>query len=294
MRLCSAILASSIPALAAREETPPPRRPPAARAPPAETAPTPAPRPPPPAPRPRMRTPRCCPRKLLFKRNPDRLPPRAEPRRQAHPLHRAETRRAQRLRVSSADDPRAAKVVTHERTRPIRTAYWARERPSRCSTSNDKGGDENFHVFAVEVESGKEKDLTPFDGVRSNFEGTFDKKPDLVYVTMNRRDKKHMDPVLVDLETGKLDVLLENTEGYEDFVVDHDAQLRMAVKPLPDGGKEAFALDKKKAPKSLFKIPFEDAGGTELVGFDRSGKTVYLIGTPGAATPARRLRLPTT
>jgi dipeptidyl aminopeptidase/acylaminoacyl peptidase len=242
------------------------------------SAPTPAP-----APLPPHADATLLPRKLLFG-NPDRLPPRLSPDGKRI-LFIAPDQGVLNVWVSPADDPKAAKVVTHERTRPIRDAHWA-ENGKQVLYANDKGGDENFHVFAVDVESGQEKDLTPFEGVRADLQDTFDKKPDLVYVTMNRRDKKHMDPVLVDLKTGKLDVLLENTEGYDEMLVDQDAKLRVGVKPQPDGSKEIFALDKKKAPKAIGKIPFEDVQTTSFYGFDRAGKALYVVDSRGRDTSA--------
>jgi dipeptidyl aminopeptidase/acylaminoacyl peptidase len=223
------------------------------------------------------------PRKLLFG-NPARLPPRLSPDGK-HILFIAPSDGVLNVWVGPAGAPGEAKAVTHERTRPIRTAIWA-ETGKQVLYANDKGGDENFHVFAVDVATGKEKDLTPFDGVRSDLLGTSEKLPDMVAVQMNRRDKKHMDPVLIDIRTGKIDVLAENTEGYDGYLLDHDGKLRLAFKPLPDGSKEVFALDKKEPPRSIAKIPFEDAQTTEFLSFDRSGKTVFVRDSRGRDTSA--------
>ncbi len=96
----------------------------------------------------------------------------------------------------------------------------------------------------------------------------FDRHPTVIAAQMNRRDKKHMDPVLVDIKTGKIDVLAENTEGYEGYLVDEDARLRLAIKPQPDGSKEVFSVRKKEAAHGIGKIPFEDTQTTEPETFD--------------------------
>jgi dipeptidyl aminopeptidase/acylaminoacyl peptidase len=285
MRARSPILLASLLALAACEQMSPPVTPPPAVPPPVETATAAPPAPaPPPAPPPPRADATLLPRKLLFG-NPDRLPPELSPDGKRI-FFIAPDQGVLNVWVGPADDPRAAKVVTHERTRPIRTATWA-ETGKHVLYANDKGGDENFHVFAVDVETGQEKDLTPFEGVRSDLHGTFDKHPFLVYVTFNRRDKKHMDPALVDIRSGKVDVLLENTEGYDELLVDQDAKLRLAIKPQADGTKEVFAVGKKKeAPKSIGRIPYEDAQTTSFEGFDRSGKTLYIRESRGRDTSA--------
>jgi dipeptidyl aminopeptidase/acylaminoacyl peptidase len=224
------------------------------------------------------------PRKLLFG-NPDRLPPQLSPDGKRL-LFIAPDQGVLNVWVGPADDVKAAKPVTHERTRPIRTAHFA-ETSDHVLFENDKGGDENFHVFVVDLKTGKERDFTPFEGVRASVEDTFDKKPKLVFGTMNQRDKKHMDPFLVDIETGKIEILAENVQGFEGYVVDADAKLRVAVKPQPDGSKELLVPGKKKDEwKSLTKIPQEDSLVTQPLSFDRAGKTLYFFDSRGRDTAA--------
>src|SRR6202050_2980613 len=54
----------------------------------------------------------------------------------------------------------AAKPITNDRKRGIREHYWALT-GRHVLYVQDEGGDENWRVFSVDVESGKEMDLTP-------------------------------------------------------------------------------------------------------------------------------------
>jgi dipeptidyl aminopeptidase/acylaminoacyl peptidase len=262
------------------EETPAPVAPPPPAPPPAETAPAPpVPAPPPPP----HADASLLPRKLLFG-NPDRLPPKLSPDGKRI-LFIAPDGGVLNVWVGPADDPKAAKVVTHERARPIRDAHWA-ETGAHVIYANDKGGDENFHLFVVDLATGQERDLTPFDGMRAEFGQTFDAHPAVIFALMNKRDKQHMDPVLIDIKTGKIEVLSENTQGYEGYVVDEATKLRLGVLPLPDGTKDIQALGKKGEWKSIGKIPYEDALTTWADHFDRSGKTLYLGDSRGRDTSA--------
>ncbi len=162
---------------------------------------------------------------------------------------------------------------------------WAKTNEQVLYT-NDKGGDENFHIFAVDIKSGLEKDLTPFDGVRAEISDTFISHPTWVLATMNKRDKRFMDPVVIDVKTGKLDVLAENTEGFAGYVNDEDGKLRMAVKVLPDGGQEFLVPGKTKGAWTSFgKVLHEDVQTTEPLGFERNNKTLYFKDSRDA-TPA--------
>jgi dipeptidyl aminopeptidase/acylaminoacyl peptidase len=280
MRARSLLLLLSLSALLACEETPGPVSP---QLTPLPTATAVAPAVPPPNAPPRADA-HLLPRKLLFG-NPDRLPPRISPDGKRI-LFVAPDEGVLNVWVGPAGDVRAAKPVTHERTRPIREAIWA-ETSEHVLYTNDKGGDENFHIFVVDLKKGDQKDLTPFDGVRAEMADTFEKRPALLYGLMNRRDKKAMDPVLIDIKTGKIDVLSENTQGYQSYVVDNDAKLRLAEKPQPDGTKEVFALGKKKDEwQSIAKIPYEDSSLTSPDFFDRTNKTVYWTDSRGRDTSA--------
>ena len=183
--------------------TPPPSPPPAAAEP--QAAP-----PPPPIAAPHADA-NLLPRKLLFG-NPDHVLPSLSPN-GSQIAFIAPDNGVLNVWVGPADDVKSAKVVTHERVRPIRFFLWGYTN-EHIVYANDKGGDENFHFFAVDLKSGKEEDLTPFEGVRAELLDRYDAKPTLVLAKMNKRDKRFMDPVLIDIKTKVITVLAENTDGY--------------------------------------------------------------------------------
>ncbi|WP_394847121.1 S9 family peptidase [Pendulispora brunnea] len=214
-------------------------------------------------------------RKVLFG-NPDHAAPRVSPDGK-RVLFIAPDQGVLNAWVAPASDPTAAKVVTHERTRPVREVRWA-ETSEHVLYQNDKNGDENFHVFVVDLKTGQEKDLTPYEGVRTDLQDTFDKHPTTLFVQMNKRDKKWMDPALIDIKTGKVTVLYEN-DGYQDFLLDKDAKLRIGQKYNADGSRDIFlrtGTGKNATWKSFIKVGREDAGTTDPLWFNRDGKTLYL------------------
>ena len=62
--------------------------------------------------------------------------------------------------VAPSDTPDAAKPVTNDRLRGIRFFNFAYT-GNHVLYGQDVGGDENFQVFAVDLTSGDEKELTP-------------------------------------------------------------------------------------------------------------------------------------
>ena len=70
-----------------------------------------------------------------------------------------------------------ARPLTSEKVRPIRIYYWAAN-GGDIIYSQDKDGDENFLLYAVNVASGTERKLTDFKGVRVVVYGSSWKRPE--------------------------------------------------------------------------------------------------------------------
>ena len=230
------------------------------------------------------------PRKLLFG-NPDHLLPSLSPNGKQIAFI-APDEGVLNIWVAPADDVKAAKVVTHERGRPIRFFLWAYTN-EHIVYVNDKGGDENFHIFAVDLKSGKEEDLTPFEGVRAELLDRYYDKPSVIFAEMNKRDKRFMDPVLIDIKTKAITPLAENTDGFVGYVADRDAKLRMASKMTADGGLELFTPAKPGEWKSYAKIAPEDNQTTMPLFFEKDNRTLYFRDSRGRDTSAlARVELP--
>jgi hypothetical protein len=85
-----------------------------------------------------------------------------------------------------------ARCVTADRRRGISIYGWAWN--SRAILyGQDSDGDENYHTFAVDLETGNARDLTPWQGVRSEFVASDLKFPDEILLALNVRDRRKMD-----------------------------------------------------------------------------------------------------
>ena len=150
------------------------------------------------------------------------------------------------LWVAPVGSPDAAKPLTNEKERPVRQYFWAPD-SSQVLFIQDKGGDENFLLYGVDVASGKQRALTPFPKTRAEVVGISSKHPDRMLVGLNNRDAKWHDVHSLNLKTGKL-TLVERNNGYAGYLADNDLKLRMAVKSRDDGGSEYFRMAGGKVP----------------------------------------------
>ena len=177
-----------------------------------------------------------------------------------------------------------ARPLTNEKVRPIRIYYWAANSEA-VLYSQDKGGDENFLLYAVDVASGTERKLTDFNGVRVLVYGSSWKRPDELVIGINDRDKAFHDPYLLNVRTGQLKRLFDNTEKYDGFVVDEDLKIRFVTRATADGGQQVFKFDDGKAT-AFDTIGFEDSQTTGPSGLTTDGKTLYWNESRGRNTAA--------
>jgi len=176
--------------------------------------------------------------------------------------------------VAPREHPDQAKVVTHDRKRGVRSFYFAYD-GKHLLYPQDEGGNENFHVYSVDLDSGKQTDLTPFKNARADIGELSPKHPHEVLINANDRNAQYFDPVRVDLRNGKRERLFKN-DGYAGFTTDDDFNLRLASKPNADGSSEWFRRS-GKSWKPFGKVPQADGLSTNALGFTRDGKTLYLV-----------------
>ncbi len=181
-----------------------------------------------------------------------------------------------------------AKPITSDTARPIRSFFWAYTN-KHILYAQDTAGDENFHVFRVDLADNKTTDITPFKGARASVVGMFYKKPTTLIVSVNDRDPRVFDLYQVDLVSGERKLLAQNDDSFLGFEVDNDLNVRFATKKQPDGSTEYFVAEKKGDKltwKPWEKIAFEDADTTGLAAFAPGNKAVFWTETRGRDTGA--------
>jgi dipeptidyl aminopeptidase/acylaminoacyl peptidase len=187
------------------------------------------------------------------------------------------------LFVAPADDPSKAQPVTHEKTRPLRRWWWAFT-SDHVIYAQDKDGDENWHVYAVDLKKNEAKDLTPIDGVNAELTQISAQRPNEILVGLNDRDKKVHDVHLVDLRTGARKLVAQNDGGFAGWVTDDALRVRFAARTNGDGSMDLLQPDPKEKWKTFQHAPLEDALSVDPVDFDRSGATLYLKDSRGRDT----------
>lgn len=184
--------------------------------------------------------------------------------------------------VAPADKPGEAKPITNDRVRGIRGFSFAYD-GKHVLYAQDQGGDENFQVFAANLETVESRALTP-KGARASIAGLSPKFPGEVLVSVNDRNPKYFDVTRVSLADGAAIRLIEN-ERFTGFVTDEDFGLRFASTQTEDGGEQWFKRD-GDGWSEWSVVPQEDSLTTAMSGLNAAGTTLYLIDSRGRDTGA--------
>src|SRR5262249_2611392 len=150
----------------------------------------------------------------------------------------------------------------------------------------DSDGDENWHVYSVDLSSREVRDLTPFSGVKAQNLITSAERPDEILVGLNRRERRIYDMYRIRLSTGAVTLDTQNPGDVLSFTVDRDFTIRAATAfDLKSGATILRVRDRADAAwRDLVTWPFEDStmygqinGGTVVAGVPAVGGPPHVV-----------------
>ncbi len=178
--------------------------------------------------------------------------------------------------------------VTDDKRRGIRMYYWA-EDSGTLLYLQDSDGDENYHVYAVDLAAKSVRDLTAYQGIRAGVEAVSHKFPGRILVSMNLRNRQLFDVYRVDLKTGALELDTTNPGDVAGWTATDDLFVKGAQAALPDGSTELRVRDSAKAPwRVLLSAPATE--NLTLYDFSADGAQAILLSSLGRDTARIVLR----
>lgn len=196
----------------------------------------------------------------------------------------------------SAGDDSEARMVTDDTERNIRSLSWCHD-SSTILFMQDAAGDENFHLFAVDVgkawDSENEgvppaRDLTPGEGVKAQNVITNYRYADELLVGTNARNSSMFDMYRVNYKTGEMVLDTQNPGDIIGWGTE-DASFQVRQATARNSADSSTTVRVRDDPDSewrdVFHFPYGEEGG--LVEFCADGgKTGYLTSSIGRETTA--------
>jgi dipeptidyl aminopeptidase/acylaminoacyl peptidase len=178
--------------------------------------------------------------------------------------------------IGQADD----RQLTADKKRGIRIFFWTYS-GEELIYLQDTDGDENWHLFLVNIQSNLVRDLTPFQGVQAQPIALDHNFPHEILVGMNISDRRKHDVYRINLKNGAVELDTENPGNIVAWTADAQFQVRVATATTADGGSELlFRETAEMSWESLRSWGPNDEGGAVM--FSENGKILYIIGNHDA------------
>ncbi|MDB1144903.1 MAG: S9 family peptidase [Alcaligenaceae bacterium] len=147
----------------------------------------------------------------------------------------------------------------------IRGYFWVND--THILYGQDQGGNEQYHIYDLNIITKTSKDLTPFENVVAMVIRVLREEENTVLIQMNKNIPQLFEPYKLNIETGELIQLFENTDltaPIADYTFDKQGVLR-AYNVVRGVDSELFyRIDEEF--KSIKHIPMSDV--YSILGFD--------------------------
>lgn len=178
--------------------------------------------------------------------------------------------------VGQQDD----RPLTADQRRGIPGYFWSFD-GAHLIYVQDAGGDENFHLYAVNIHTGESRDLTPFPSVQAQLVARNPAFPNELLVALNLQDRRRHDVYRLNLETADLQLDTENPGTILGWVTDQQFQVRAANAVTPDGGRAVLIRDQPGGPfRVLRQWPPDETGVANY--FTRGGSALVMTANHNA------------
>ena len=168
--------------------------------------------------------------------------------------------------------------LTSETDRDIADYFW--KNPTRILFLKDKGGDENFKLYGVNMDGSNLKCFTDFPKVRTEIFDQMENFPNEVLIGLNKRNPEVFDPFKLNIENGEMKQLAENPGNIQGWMMDHEGKLRAAV-AIVDGVNTQLLYREKEQDvfKPVLTTNFKESLSPMFFTFDN--KNIYAASNLG-------------
>lgn len=176
----------------------------------------------------------------------------------------------------------APKQVTYETERDVDGFFW--KGPNTIVYAKDFNGDENYHVLAVDAQTGESKDLTPFEGARAGIQDDLEDDPDHLLIAHNARNPEAFDVYRVNIHTGEQQAVAQNPGNIIGWQTDHQGTVRLAI--ASDGLHTAVLHRRHDADEFSVIIQTDFRTDVNPQFFDKDNQKFYALSNRGRDTAA--------
>ena len=117
--------------------------------------------------------------------------------------------------------------ITSASKRSLYGYFWLSN--DRIAYIQDKGGDENVHIYAVNIDGTNDIDLTPFESIQARITDDLEDDPDFMLVALNKDNPQIHDVYRLNVHSGEIEMIAKNPGNIMGWMTDNDGKLRIAT-----------------------------------------------------------------
>lgn len=177
------------------------------------------------------------------------------------------------LRTVGQQDDRQ---LTADKKRGIRIFFWTYS-GEQLIYLQDADGDENWHLYLVNIQSRIVRDLTPFQGVNAQVLNLDPNFPHEILVGLNLNNPQVFDVYRINLKNGAVEFETQNPGNIVSWTADADFQIRAATATTADGGYDLLFRETTAQTWEVLRHWGPDDQGDAVL-FSEDNQTLYLLG----------------
>jgi len=166
--------------------------------------------------------------------------------------------------------------VTRDEDRGVRFYFWAAGN-KHILYLQDAGGNENWRLYATNLDARETRDLTPFENVQVQVIERNKHFPNELLIGLNKDNPQVHDVYHLDLTSGELAMVAQNPGNIIGWVADANFKVRGALAAMPEGGSELLVRADEQADwKTLLTWNADDMLTSAPLSFSLDGQFLYL------------------
>ncbi len=170
--------------------------------------------------------------------------------------------------VQPVDGSAEPRRLTDATKRDLAGYFWAAR--DQIVYLQDDGGDENFHLYAVNVVGTGRRDLTPFPGVRVGVVDDLREDEDHLLISMNKRDAHVFDVFRLNTRTGEMVCVAENPGSVSSWITDHEGKVRAATQTDGVNTEVLYRATEEEPFKKIITTNFRESVDPLFFTFDNA------------------------
>jgi dipeptidyl aminopeptidase/acylaminoacyl peptidase len=189
--------------------------------------------------------------------------------------------RVRTLDASGERGPGADRIVAAVREPAVHGLTWQRDGRHLLYLAG-RQGDENHHVYQIDIETHTTRDLTPYPGVSAELLPPDPHALDHILVALDERDPSMRDLYRIDLATGAVTLEERNPGDIVSWAA--SGEMLVAAAYTARGHAEVRLRPRRGAPWRVLWRGGMDESKFEVVGITTDNRSVFLISSDSANT----------